>query len=52
MDQIGSFASQTYGGELKLRLGNRQDITAYSFYQKRTQERTQTSFGLSYGIRF
>ena len=52
VDQIGSLASQTYGGELKLRLGGRQDITAYSFYQKRTQGRTQTSVGFSYGIRF
>ena len=52
VDQIGSFASQSYGGELKWRFSARQDVTAYSFYQKRTQQRTQTSFGLSYGIRF
>lgn len=52
VDQIGSFASQTYGGELKWRFGGRQEATAYSAYQKRTQGRTETSFGFSYGIRF
>jgi len=52
VDQIGSFASQTYGGELKFQFSRRQDVTAYSFYQERTEGRTQTSFGFSYGIRF
>jgi len=52
IDQIGSFASQTYGGGLRFQFTPRQDLTAYSFYQRRTQDRTQTSFGLSYGIRF
>lgn len=51
VDQIGSFASQTYGGELKVRLGP-QELTGYTAYQKRTRGRTQTSFGFGYGIRF
>jgi tetratricopeptide (TPR) repeat protein len=52
VDQIGRFASQTYGGGLKFQINSRQDITGYGGYQKRTQNRTDTSFGLSYGIHF
>ncbi len=52
VDQIGRFASQTYGGGLKFQIANRQDITGYAGYQRRTQNRTDTSFGLSYGIHF
>jgi tetratricopeptide (TPR) repeat protein len=52
VDQIGSFASQTYGGGLRFRFTARQDVTAYGAFQQRTQDRAQTSFGLSYGIRF
>src|SRR3984957_17369663 len=52
IDQIGSFAAQTYGGGLRFQFTPRQDVSAYGFYQKRTQDRTQTSFGLSYGIHF
>ena len=51
VDQIGSFASQTCGGELSLRF-RQQEMTAYSAYQKRTQGRTQISLGFSYGIHF
>jgi tetratricopeptide (TPR) repeat protein len=52
VDQIGSFASQTYGGGLRFRFTARQDVTAYAAFQQRTQDRAQTSFGFSYGIRF
>ncbi len=52
IDEIGSFASQTYGGGLRFQFTPRQDVSAYSFYQRRTQARTQTSVGFSYGIRF
>jgi tetratricopeptide (TPR) repeat protein len=52
VDQIGRFASQTYGGGLRFQLNSRQDVTGYAAYQKRTQNRTDTSFGLSYGIHF
>jgi tetratricopeptide (TPR) repeat protein len=51
-DQIGRFASQTYGGALRFQISARQDITSYAGYQKRTQNRTDTSFGLSYGFHF
>jgi tetratricopeptide (TPR) repeat protein len=52
VDQIGSFASQTYGGGLRFRFTPRQDIAGYAAFQQRTQDRAQTSFGISYGIRF
>jgi len=52
VDQIGRFASQTYGGGLRFQISARQDVTGYASHQKRTQDRTDTSFGLSYGIRF
>jgi hypothetical protein len=52
VDQIGRFASQTYGGGLRFQINARQDITGNAAYQKRTQGRTDTSFGLSYGIHF
>jgi tetratricopeptide (TPR) repeat protein len=52
IDQIGSFASQTYGGGLRFRFTPRQDVTGYAAFQQRTQNRAQTSFGISYGIRF
>jgi len=52
VDQIGRFSSQTYGGGLHLQLTARQDLTGYAGYQKRTQDRRQTTFGITYGIRF
>jgi Tfp pilus assembly protein PilF len=52
IDQIGRFASQTYGGGLRFQVNARQDVTGYVSYQKRTQDRRDTSFGLSYGIHF
>jgi tetratricopeptide (TPR) repeat protein len=52
IDQIGGFASQTYGGGLRLQLTPRQDVTATGSYQRRTQDRTDTYIGLSYGIHF
>jgi tetratricopeptide (TPR) repeat protein len=52
VDQIGRFSSQTYGGGLRYRFSSRQDVTLVSSYQRRTQARTDTYLGLSYGIRF
>lgn len=52
VDQIGRFASQTYGGGLKLQMTARQDVTGYAAYQKRTQGKTDMSYGMSYGIHF
>jgi len=52
VNQIGSFSSQTYGGGFRFRFTARQDVTGYASYQRRTQDRTDTNFGSSYGIRF
>lgn len=52
VDQIGRFSSQTYGGGLRFQWTARQDVTGAAAYQKRTQNRSQTSFGFTYGIRF
>jgi hypothetical protein len=52
VNQIGEFSSQTFGGGLRLQLTARQDVTGFADYQKRTQNRTESSFGLIYGIRF
>lgn len=52
VNQLGQFSSHTYGGGLRLQLTSRQDITASEAYQKRTQNRTETSFGFTYGIHF
>jgi tetratricopeptide (TPR) repeat protein len=52
IDQIGSFASQTFGAGLRFAITPRQDLGPYASYQKRSQGRTDTNFGLSYGFRF
>lgn len=52
VDQIGAFAAQTYGAGLRFNLTNWQDVTGYTYYQKRTQDRTDTGFGFSYGLHF
>jgi tetratricopeptide (TPR) repeat protein len=51
-DQIGGFASQTYGGGLRFRFAERQDIFCSVSHQRRTQNRTDTYLGLSYAIHF
>jgi hypothetical protein len=51
-DQIGRFASQTYGGGLRFRFTERQDVSCGVSHQRRTQNRTDTYLGLSYGIHF
>ena len=52
LDQIGSFASQTYGGGLRFQVTAHQDVTGYAAFQQRTQDRRDIGFGFSYGIRF
>lgn len=52
VDQIRRFAAQTYGGGVRISITEHQDISASTSYQRRTQGRTQTSAGVSYGIRF
>ena len=52
VNEIGSFSSQTYGGGLRFQITARQDINGYADFQQRTQNRTDTGFGWSYGIHF
>jgi hypothetical protein len=52
VDQIGYFSSQTYGGGLRWQLADRQYVTGVATYQQRTQDRSEISFGFTYGIRF
>lgn len=52
VDQVGSFSSQTYGGGLRFQWAARQDVTVYGAFQRRSQKRTDTTFGFSYGIHF
>lgn len=52
VDQIGSFASQTYGAGLRFQITARQDVSGYAAFQQRTQDRRDLGFGFSYGIRF
>ena len=51
-DQIGRFSARTWGSGLKFRLAPGQEITTYGHFQSRSQGRSQTSFGVSYAIRF
>ena len=52
VDQVGRFSARTWGGGVRHQISPRQDVTAYVGYQDRSQGRTQTSFGITYGIRF
>jgi tetratricopeptide (TPR) repeat protein len=52
IDQIGAFSSHTFGGGLRFQLTARQDLNGFGAFQQRTNNRTETSFGFSYGIHF
>ena len=52
VDQIGHFSAHTFVGGLRYRLTENQDITGYVAAQERSEGRTQSSFGLNYGIHF
>ena len=52
IDQIGRFSAHTFGGGLRYQFAARQDINGYIGRQNRSQGRTDSSFGLSYGIHF
>jgi len=51
-DEVGHFAARTFGGGLKYQINRRQEIGMIVAYQARSQQRTQTSVGFTYGIRF
>jgi len=52
VDQIGRLSARTYGGGLRYRFAESQDVTGFVAIQDREYGQRQTSFGLSYGIRF
>jgi tetratricopeptide (TPR) repeat protein len=52
IDQIGRFSARTFGCGLRYQFAARQDINGYAARQDRTGGLIDTSFGLSYGIRF
>lgn len=51
-DQVGRFSARTWGGGARFEISPRQDVSFHALYQDRSRGRTQTSFGLGYGIRF
>ena len=51
-DQSGRFSARTFGGGARFQVTPLQDVTFYTLYQDRSQERNQTSIGFSYGFRF
>jgi tetratricopeptide (TPR) repeat protein len=52
VDQIGRLSARTYGGGLRYRFADRQDVTLEFARQDRERGQRQISLGLSYGIRF
>lgn len=52
VDQIGRFSARTFGGGVRYQFTPRQDLSGYGAHQSRSQGRTQTSFGISYGFHF
>jgi len=52
VNQIGEFSSHTYGGGLRFQLTALQDVSGFGTYQRRSQNRQESSFGFTYGIRF
>lgn len=52
LNQMGEFSSHTYGGGLRFQFTALQDVTGFAAYQRRSQNREESSFGFTYGIRF
>jgi tetratricopeptide (TPR) repeat protein len=52
VDQIGRLSARTYGGGVRYRFAESQDVTGFVAIQDREYGQRQTSMGLSYGIRF
>jgi tetratricopeptide (TPR) repeat protein len=52
VDQMGRFSARTFAGGLQFRFASNQDVSGYVARQNRSQDRSQTSYGFSYGIRF
>ncbi len=52
VDQIGRLSARSYGGGVRYRFAESQDVTAGVAIQDRARGQKQISLGLSYGIRF
>jgi len=52
IDQLEQFSAHTYGGGLHYQFADRQDVQGYVARQERSQGLTDTTLGISYGIRF
>ncbi|HEX6502782.1 MAG TPA: tetratricopeptide repeat protein [Terriglobales bacterium] len=52
VDQIGYISARSFAGGLRLHFTARQDVAGYVARQYRSQNRSQTSYGVSYGIHF
>ncbi|HVA72011.1 MAG TPA: tetratricopeptide repeat protein [Candidatus Limnocylindrales bacterium] len=52
LDQVGAFASRTYGGGFRLGLTSRQYVNFYAARQYRNGGNVEGIYGVSYGMRF
>lgn len=52
VDQIGSISARSFAGGVRFRFTANQDVSLYVARQYRSQNRCQTSYGVSYGIHF
>jgi tetratricopeptide (TPR) repeat protein len=52
VDQIGRLSARTYGGGMRYRFAEAQDVEVFIARQDRENNQTQTTLGLTYGIRF
>ena len=52
VDQVGAFASRTYGGGFRLGLTEKSYVNFYAARQERNGGNSETSYGVSYGLRF
>ena len=52
IDQLEQFSAHTYGGGLRYRFSERQDVEGFLAREDRSQGQTDTTLGFNYGIRF
>lgn len=52
VDQVGAFASRTYGGGFRVVLTEKDYMNFYVARQERNGGNSETSYGVSYGLRF
>lgn len=52
LDQVGAFASRTFGGGARFGITGRQRVTLYVAHQIRNGGNTENIYGVSYAVRF